>query len=161
GFSNNPGAGSSDWVKLTTSYQNLYFTSLSPQQLQADPPPGMTASSSATTPPITTSPVTSGATAPVVSVADNTLSVQPGGKVDLGVEVSTTDNNDVVSVNIQNLASYETITDNLDGHTFTGKNITLTAAEVESGLTLQSNYTGSGDLTVTLAGTATGEDPRP
>jgi hypothetical protein len=159
GFSNNPGAGSSDWVKLTTSYQNLYFTSLSPQQLQADPPPGMTASSSATTPPITTSPVTSGATAPVVSVADNTLSVQPGGKVDLGVEVSTTDNNDVVSVNIQNLASYETITDNLDGHTFTGKNITLTAAEVESGLTLQSNYTGSGDLTVTLAVTATGKDP--
>ena len=54
GFSNNPGAGSSDWVKLTTEWQNLYFTSLSPQQLQADPPPGLqTVSPPATTPTVT------------------------------------------------------------------------------------------------------------
>jgi hypothetical protein len=53
-FSNNPGAGSSDWVKLTTEWKNLYFTTLSPQQLQADPPPGLqTVSPLATTPTVT------------------------------------------------------------------------------------------------------------
>jgi hypothetical protein len=53
-FSNNPGAGSSDWVKLTTEWKPLYFTSLTAQQLQADPPPGMpTVSSQATTPTVT------------------------------------------------------------------------------------------------------------
>ena len=112
-----------------------------------------------TTPPVTTPPVTSGATKPAITVADNTLSVAPGGKVNLGVDVSTTDKNDVVSVNIKGLASYETITDKLDGHTFTGKNITLSAAEVESGLTLNSNYRGWGNPTATLSVTATGKDP--
>jgi len=112
-----------------------------------------------TTPPVTTPPVTSGATKPLLSVADNTLSVDPGGKVNLGIGVSTTDKNDAVSVNIKGLANYETITDKLDGHTFSGKNITLTAAEVESGLTLQSNYKGWGNLTATLSVTATGKDP--
>jgi hypothetical protein len=112
-----------------------------------------------TTPPVTTPPATSGATKPVLTVADNTLSVDPGGKVNLGIGVSTTDKNDAVSVNIKGLARYETITDNLDGHTFTGKNITLTAAEVESGLTLHSNYRGWGNLTATLSVTATGKDP--
>jgi hypothetical protein len=112
-----------------------------------------------TTPPVTTPPVTSEPTKPVVSVADNTLSVHPGGKVDLGIDVSTTDKNDTVTVNIKGLARYETITDNLDGHTFRGNNITLTAAQVESGLTLQSNYRGSGDPVATLSVTATGKDP--
>ncbi len=184
GFANNPGVGMSNWVKLSTDYQTLYFTSLSPAALQADPPPGLTSapvtdppavttpitdppvtappvtSSPVTTPPATTSPTTtSEATRPVLSVADNTLSVQPGGKIDLGISVSTTDKNDVVSVNIRGLASYETITDNLDGRTFTGKNISLTAAQVASGLVLQSNYQGRGEPTATLSVTATGKDP--
>jgi hypothetical protein len=291
-FSNNPGAGSSDWVKLTTQYQSLYFTSLSPQELQADPPPGLqtaspsvtspsssatTSSSPATTPslPATTPAVTqataspgtgveqvgdtialtlafneavtvtgkptltlndggiatyvggsgtgtltfdtavassntstsalgvtsvnlpsgasikdasgasanlsgavttfsglqvdtspvsaptpSGPTDPVLSVADNTLSVTgSGGNVNLGVGVTATDNNDAVSVNIKGLPRYETITDNLDGHTFRGKDITLTAAQVDSGLTLHSYYRGWGDPTATLSVTATGKDP--
>ncbi len=90
---------------------------------------------------------------------DNTLSVTGGGgKVDLGVDVTATEN-DVVSVNIKGLPRYETITDNLDGQTFRGKDITLTAAQVDSGLTLQSNYRGSGDPTATLSVTATGTDP--
>jgi hypothetical protein len=55
-FSNNPGAGSSDWVKLTTQYQSLYFTSLTPQELQADPPPGLQTTTPVTTPPVTTPP---------------------------------------------------------------------------------------------------------
>jgi hypothetical protein len=51
GFANNPGAGMSNWVQLTTQFQNLYFTSLSPQQLAADPPPALLGSS--ITPPLT------------------------------------------------------------------------------------------------------------
>jgi hypothetical protein len=103
-------------------------------------------------------PTPSGPTEPVLSVPDNTLSVTGGGKVDLGVDVTATES-DVVSVNIKGLPRYETITDNLDGHTFRGKDITLTAAQVDSGLTLQSNYRGSGDPTATLSVTATGTDP--
>ena len=63
-----------------------------------------------------------------------------GGTVDLGVNVTTTDPNDLVTVNITGLPKYETITDKLDGQTFSGNNITLTAAQVDSGLTLKSNY---------------------
>ncbi len=83
GFSNNPGAGMSDWVKLTTQWQSLYFTSLSPQQLQADPPPGLeTASPPVTTPspPVTTpSPP---ATMPAVTqvVASPTSGIENVGK---------------------------------------------------------------------------------
>ena len=59
GFSNNPGVGMSDWVKLTTEWKTLYFTSFSPEKLQADPPPGLeTASPPDTTPPDTTPPGT-------------------------------------------------------------------------------------------------------
>jgi hypothetical protein len=36
---NNPGAGMSDWVKLSTDYQPLYFTTLTAAELEADPPP--------------------------------------------------------------------------------------------------------------------------
>ena len=38
GFANNPGVGGNDWIKLTTQWQTLYYSSLSPQQLTADPP---------------------------------------------------------------------------------------------------------------------------
>jgi len=38
---NNTEVGGNNWVKLTTNYLTLYFTSLTPQQLQADPPPGL------------------------------------------------------------------------------------------------------------------------
>jgi hypothetical protein len=102
---------------------------------------------------------TAAPTKPVLSVEDKTLSVNAGGKVDLGVDVSTTDKDDVVSVNIKGLPRYETITDHLDGHTFRGKDITLTAAQVESGLTLNSHYRGSHHPVATLAATATAKDP--
>jgi hypothetical protein len=311
GFANNPGAGMSDWVKLTTSYQDLYFTSLSAAQLQADPPPGLTGSTSATTPPattppattppvttppavqpavtqataspgsgvehvgttvaltldfneavtvtgkptltlndgstatyvsgsgskalifdttvastnsatsalavtaanlpsgasikdasgvsanlsgavttfsgvqidpaatttppvttppvttppvttppVTTPPVASDPTAPVLSVADSSLSVQGhGGTVGLGLSVKSSDPNDAVSVEIKGLPRYETITDKLDGRTFRGNDVTLTAAEVDSGLTLHSYHWGSSQPVATLAATATAKDP--
>lgn len=110
-----------------------------------------------TTSPVATSP--SQSTAPVLSVADNTLDVTAGSTVDLGLGVSTSDPNDAVTVTITGLPRYETITDALDGHTFHGKSITLTAAEVNSGLTLQSNYRGSDHPVATLKITATGTDP--
>jgi hypothetical protein len=311
GFANNPGAGMSDWVKLTTSYQNLYFTSLSAAQLQADPPPGLTGSTSATppvttppvttppvakppvttppvttpptihpavtqataspgsgleqvgdkivltlgfneavtvtgkptltlndgdiatyvsgsgtnalifqttvastdtstsalaitgvnlpsgasikdasglsadlsgaakmftglgidpppvstppvtTPPVTTPPVASDPTAPVLSVADHSPSVHGhGGTVNLGLSVKSSDPNDTVSVNIKGLARHEMISDNLDGHWFGGNDVTLTAAEVNSGLTLHAfHWWGWGQPIATLAVTATATDP--
>jgi beta-glucanase (GH16 family) len=113
-----------------------------------------------TTPPVTTPPVASDPTAPVLSVADDSLSVHGhGGTVGLGLNVKSSDTNDAVSVEIKGLPRYETITDNLDGHTFRGNDITLTAAEVDSGLTLHSYHWGSSQPVATLAVTATAKDP--
>jgi len=36
---NNTAVGLGNWIKLTTRWQTIYYTSLSPQQLKADPPP--------------------------------------------------------------------------------------------------------------------------
>jgi hypothetical protein len=260
--------GTSDWVKLTTDWKPLYFTSLSAQQLQADPPPGL--QSDPTTPTTPTTPAVTQATAspgtgtehvgdtitltlgfneavtvagtptlslndggtatyvggsgtgtltfrttvastntstsalaitgvnlpsgasikdssgvaanlagavktftglqvdptspsvtkPVLTIADNTLWVAGrGGTVDLGVNVTTPDPNDLVTVNITGLPKYETITDKLDGQKFSGNNITLTAAQVDSGLVLQSNYRGGGHPVATLSLTANAKDP--
>ena len=41
GFSNNPGVGQSNFVKLTTGWQKLFFYSLSTRQLVTDPPPNV------------------------------------------------------------------------------------------------------------------------
>jgi hypothetical protein len=38
-FVNNPGIGMGTWVKLTTTYQYFFFTTMTESQLQADPPP--------------------------------------------------------------------------------------------------------------------------
>ncbi len=62
---------------------------------------------------------------------------------------------DNVTVNISGLPRYETITDKLDGKTFSGSSVTLTAAEVDSGLSLSSSYKGHGHPTATLTVTAT------
>src|SRR5262249_43562596 len=99
-------------------------------------------------------------TTPVLTIADNSLWVNGrGGKVDLGVNVTTPDPDDAATVKITGLPGYETITDNLDGRTFSGKNITLTAAQVDSGLTLTSNYRGNSHPVATLTLTATAQDP--
>jgi beta-mannanase len=117
-----------------------------------------TSPSTPSTPPST--PSTPSSIAPVLTVADSTLSVAGrGGTVGLGVNVTTTDPNDAVTVNITGLPKYETITDKLDGKTFGGNNVTLTAAEVDSGLVLQSNYRGGGHPVATLTLTAAGKDP--
>jgi hypothetical protein len=134
--------------------------------LQIDPSPVSTSEGGGvttpptTTPPTTTPPTTTPSVAtPVLSVADRTLSVDAHGAIDLGLSVKSSDPNDSVTVNIKGLPRYETITSDLDGKTFRGNNITLTAAQVEGGLTLHSNYRGSGHPVATLTATATGKDP--
>jgi beta-glucanase (GH16 family) len=113
-----------------------------------------------TTPPVTTPPVASDPTAPVLSVADHSLSVYGhGGTVGLGLNVKSSETKDAVSVEIKGLPRYETITDHLDGRTFRGNDITLTAVEVDSGLTLHSYHWGSSQPVATLAVTATAKDP--
>jgi hypothetical protein len=94
GFANNPVVGGSNFTKLTTQWQTLYYTSLSPQQLQADPPPGLqTASPPATTPPppattpavtqvvasssAATTPVSTAPTAPTTPVSTAPTSTAP------------------------------------------------------------------------------------
>jgi hypothetical protein len=98
-------------------------------------------------------------TTPALTVADPTLLVRGrGGSVGLGVNVSTTDPNDRLSVRVTGLPKYETITSNLDGRTFRGNNITLTAAQVESGLVLNS-YSRWARPEATLTLTANAKDP--
>ena len=92
---------------------------------------------------------------PALTIATNALTVDAGGSVALPISVSPSSGDHAVSVTISGLASYELVTDNLDHKTFTGSSITVTAAEVNSGLLLASGYTGTDQpqnaLTVTAA----------
>jgi hypothetical protein len=151
GFANNPVVGGGNFIKLSTQWQPVYYSSLSPQQLSADPPPPLQASAPSTPPTTVSTP-----SAPTLTVAEHTLSVSPGGSVSLGIGVSIPKAGDNVSVEITGLPKYETITDKLDSHKFTGSTIWLSAAEANSGLTLSSNYRGQGHPTTTL--TITAED---
>jgi hypothetical protein len=94
--------GTSDWVKLTTDWKTLFFTSLSPQQLQNDPPPGLqtdpgSSTSTPSTPTDSSTPSTTPSTLstpsdtnPVLTIANSSLSVpEGGGTVDLGTMVTT------------------------------------------------------------------------
>jgi hypothetical protein len=38
---NNTAVGLNNWIKLTTQWQTLHYSSLSPEQLEADPPAGL------------------------------------------------------------------------------------------------------------------------
>jgi hypothetical protein len=91
--------------------------------------------------------------------------VSAGGSIPLGVQVTPADADDTVSVTITGLTSYETITDNLDQTIFSGGSVTLSAAEVNSGLTLHSSYGGTGhpvnNLIVTASSTTSGEAAAP
>ncbi len=90
-----------------------------------------------------------------VSTLDPLLAVAgKGGTVPLGITETAPANATSASVTIKGLPSYETITDKLDGDTFSGSSITLTEAEVNSGLTLKSTYTGSSHPSATLTITA-------
>ena len=53
GFANNPGAGMSNWVELSTRWSTLRFYSWSASQLRANPPPTLADSTPETTPTVT------------------------------------------------------------------------------------------------------------
>ena len=102
-----------------------------------------------------TSTATSGKpVAPVLTVTSAALTVDAGGSVALPVSVTPSQGSHAVSVTISGLASYETVTDALDHQTFSGGSITLSAAQVNSGLSLASNYTGADHPVNTLSLTA-------
>jgi hypothetical protein len=98
---------------------------------------------------------------PLLTLGSNALTVNAGGSVALPINVASFDADDTVSVTISGLASYETVTDNLDQTTFSGNAITLSAAEINSGLALHSSYGGSdhpvNTLTITASNTTAGE----
>jgi hypothetical protein len=115
-----------------------------------------TAADGATTLSATSSATTAvKAAAPVLTIANNSLSVTAGGNVALGVSVAVPEAGDMVNVSIAGLPSYETITDGLDSKVFAGTAVTLTGAEVDSGLSLNSSYTGTGHPVAILTLTAT------
>jgi cysteinyl-tRNA synthetase, unknown class len=94
-------------------------------------------------------------TPPTLTIANSTLSVTGrGGTVGLGISVTAPASSTATTVKIQGLPSYERITDNYDGKIFKGASITLSEAEVDSGLTLTSRYKGSGHPSATLTVTA-------
>ena len=98
---------------------------------------------------------------PTLTISNLAPTVSAGGSIPLGVQVTPADADDAVSVTISGLTSYETITDNLDQTIFSGGSVTLSAAEVNSGLTLHSSYGGTGhpvnNLIVTASNTTSGE----
>ena len=92
---------------------------------------------------------------PTLTIANSTLSVTGrGGTVGLGIHVTAPASSTATTVKIQGLPSYERITDKYDGETFKGASITLSATEVNSGLTLTSRYKGSGHPSAKLTLTA-------
>ncbi len=98
---------------------------------------------------------------PTLTLGSTALTVNAGASVALPVSVAGFDVDDAVTVTIGGLTNYETITDTLDKKTFSGSSITLTAAEVNSGLSLQSSYVGTdhpvNTLTITASNTTAGE----
>jgi hypothetical protein len=102
---------------------------------------------------------------PTLTISNLAPTVSAGGSIPLGVHVTPADADDTVSVTISGLTSYETITDNLDPTIFSGGSVTLSAAEVNSGLTLHSSYGGTGhpvnNLIVTASNTTSGEPANP
>jgi hypothetical protein len=93
-------------------------------------------------------------TAPTLTIASSSLNLPAGGSVPLGISITPASPGDNATVCVSGLTAYETITDALDHITFSGNANTLSAAEVNSGLTLNSTYTGSGQPVNTLAVTA-------
>jgi hypothetical protein len=74
----------------------------------------------------------------------------------IGVANGDADDLATTTVTIKGLKNSATITDNLDGTVFSSSTVTLTAAEVNSGLTFHPGRLTSGTLTVTASMTEGG-----
>jgi hypothetical protein len=97
--------------------------------------------------------------APTLTIANSSVFVAVGKSVPLSINVAGFDPDDSVRVTIAGLPSFETITDAVDTRIFAGSSVVLSAAEVNSGLTLHSSYTGSGQPVDTLTVTAANSEP--
>jgi hypothetical protein len=138
------------------------ITSTAPTTPIASTAPTTPIASTAPTTPIAstapTAPITStSSTLPTLTIAASTLHVSAGGgTVDLGITETAPSSASSASITITGLPSYETITDGF-GDTFSGSGrhgITITEAQVNSGLTLTSNYQGTQNPVATLQITA-------
>ncbi len=108
---------------------------------------------------------------PTLSITNPSLNVTAGGSVALGITATPVDSDDILSVQISGLPSYETITaptGNTVSSQQQGGTTTWTITESSSttgapltGLTLSSSYTGTdhpvATLTVTASNTTSGE----
>jgi hypothetical protein len=98
------------------------------------------------------------ATAPILSGPPSVKWTKGTASVSLPISVAGGDADDLATttVTIKGLTSGATITDSLDGKTFSASTVTLTAAEVNSGLTLHPGRLTSGTLTATASMTEAG-----
>jgi hypothetical protein len=98
---------------------------------------------------------------PTLTPAKSKLTITAGGAVAMGVSVAGFDADDTMSVTINGLTSDEFVTDGADSTVFSGSSVTLTATEVNAGLTLHSTFSGTGHpkntLTLTASDTTSGE----
>jgi ELWxxDGT repeat protein len=98
------------------------------------------------------------ATAPILSGPSSVKWTKGTTSIALPISVAGGDADDLATttVTIKGLANGATITDNLDGKVFSASAVTLTAAEVNSGLTFHPGRLTSGTLTVTASMTEGG-----
>jgi hypothetical protein len=98
------------------------------------------------------------ATAPVLSGPSSVTWTKGAASVPLPIGVAGGDTVDLATttVTIKGLRNSATITDNLDSTVFSSSTVTITAAEVNSGLTLHPGRLTSGTLTVTAGMTEGG-----
>jgi hypothetical protein len=109
---------------------------------------------------------------PALTIASNSLTVQAGGSIALGITATPVDSDDRLQVKINGLPSYESITApsgyNVTSQKQSNGTFTWTISETSSttgkpisGLTLTSHYTGTGHpvaaLTVTASDVTSGE----
>jgi ELWxxDGT repeat protein len=98
------------------------------------------------------------ATAPILSGPSSLVWTKGAASVALPISVAGGDADDLATttVSIRGLRNSATITDNLDSTVFSSSTVTLTAAEVNSGLTLHPGRLTSGTLTATASMTEGG-----
>jgi hypothetical protein len=167
-FNSNAGGDLADWASSAGNDAFLAFAKsgvvlpVTPTDLTELDVMGWNLASSSPPPPPPPDPETNESPeAPVLTIANHSVGVSKFGSASLPITVAGVDSDDTLFVTIKGLTKYESITDTLDHKIFTGSSITLTAAEVASGLTLKSAYTGRGTptntLTVSASNTTTGE----
>jgi hypothetical protein len=169
GFNSNPGGDLGDWGSTAGNDAFLAFAKsgvvlpVTQTDLTVLDAIGwnLAASGSPPPPPPPNPEANESPEAPTLTIANHAIGVSKVGSTSLPITVAGVDSDDTVFVTIKGLTRYESITDKLDNKVFTGSSITLTAAEVASGLTLKTSYTGratpTNTLTVSAKNTTAGE----